>query len=236
MVYFSCQVFAFATWALSDHSSLSHDAAKIMHIFFHIAGITTLISGMAAVVAFMNPPDSKPSEVSNLSSVHQWIGVAAILVFGVNFLLGSTMGVYTACTSPETRKQQSSIGSNLLLSHRIVGVTSLLFAGCAIITGVQQFLEGGVCEESYDPNYHLTKMNFAAVNNGSNAESDSEEAVASNYGLLNNGCRRGNSLGITIIITLFFVMATLIVRMQLNFSIEKFSLLKAMSPSDNNLI
>ena len=112
--YFVTQVFAFLSWVVITSS---HDVAKIFHVIFHLAGISTMVAGMVAVVQEMNAN----GPTANLTTMHHFAGVASIIVFGLNFLLGSTMGVYTAATSAEYRQAQSSVGATMLIIHRTVG-------------------------------------------------------------------------------------------------------------------
>lgn len=147
--YFVCQLFAFSTWAMLG-TSIDRSYTKLLHTVFHLAGTATLITGMIAVVTFMTPKDLT-EEVASVNSLHEYTGIIALSVFGINFFLGTTMGVYTHLTDAETHSRLSFFGNGMLLTHRIVGLTSIVFSAAAIMTGSQQYLEGGVCEATYNP-------------------------------------------------------------------------------------
>ena len=56
---------------------------KLLHVFFQCAALATLIAGLAAIVR-STLKESAPS----LTTMHSWYGVAAVAVFGTNFLFG----------------------------------------------------------------------------------------------------------------------------------------------------
>ena len=206
--YFVCQVFALATWGfITDSAKSNRQVTKSIHFIFHLAGTVTLISGMVAVVSYINPPGST-DPVPTVNSVHQWAGVASIIMFGVNFLLGSTMGIYTMCISDKTREHLAKVGGGMLIVHRIVGLTSLMIAAAAVLTGIQQFLQGGACE--------------TALTSCSN-----ETIVASSYKELSYGCKLGNGLGFSVCVTIFLAIATFVTRSHVNTLKEKYDLISS---------
>jgi hypothetical protein len=114
--YFVSQVFAFVSWSIIK---FSRDAAKIVHVIFHFAGIATMISGMVAVVSVL---DESASPEVHVTTPHQYVGVISLVVFGLNFLLGSTMGIYTVSPSPQYRESKAAVGLAMIIIHKIFGI------------------------------------------------------------------------------------------------------------------
>ena len=137
-VYFVSQAFAIACWSVI---TFSHHVAKIFHVLFQFAAVSSMISGLVAVVSVMNPTGTKWSDNVNVVTMHQFVGVSSVVVFGLNFFLGSYMAYKKAMGLPTIVKENSPKPVTLVV-HQMVGLGSVAFTGAAILTGIQQQLAG----------------------------------------------------------------------------------------------
>ena len=138
-LFCALQVQALCTWSVFS----VHLTAKIAHILVQLCAVAAVIMGLISIVQHMWDTRS-PS----LVSMHSWVGVAAVAVFGFNFLWGSTMGYLSAFH----KHSPLHVRLSLLLSHKYLGVTALVLAAVALNTGVMDKLFSGACDYHVDLN------------------------------------------------------------------------------------
>lgn len=132
VLFFAAQVQAITNWSLfSDKFT-----AKTAHIVVQLCAIATMITALMAVVK-----DTLDNRSPSLVTVHAWVGVAAVAVFGFNFVWGSAMGFLTAY------HPRSRLRSRLhpLLVHKFLGAAALFLSAVAINTGIMDQLPRGMC-------------------------------------------------------------------------------------------
>ena len=132
VLFFVCQVQAITNWSIFS----VHFNAKTAHVLVQLGSAGTLITALMAVVKYTLIQKS-PS----LVSLHAWIGVCAVAVFGFNFLWGSTMS-YLTVFYPESKLR---LRLKPLPAHKFLGVAALVLTVVAINTGIQDFLPRGSC-------------------------------------------------------------------------------------------
>lgn len=189
--FFFCQV-----WAISIMNFLKGTQwATPIHIICHLGALGTLISGLYAIIK--NKDDSNRV---HLASLHSWIGVLATSFYMLNFLAGS-VGKTNAETLGVTLKHPTAvslIGNCTLyrLAHVILGISSIISAAMAIITGIMKVQAGaGGCTF----NLSSTELNEYA----------NDPAYLFQY--LAVGCKVQNGIALTVIFaTLCVCISTLL--------------------------
>ena len=74
--FFFGQVLAVNTWSVVP----DHSLGKILHVLWQTAAMCCMIAGLTAVVK-----DEWLSHDPSLTSMHSWIGVAGIVMFGKHY-------------------------------------------------------------------------------------------------------------------------------------------------------
>ncbi len=149
-----------------------HGLAKAVHVILHVAGFTVVAIGLAAVVREKNI-----SEEPSLTTLHGWIGAAAIASYGFTLLWGAVMALLTQFWP------DSSIRAALacLPVHRATGLSVVAFSALAVLTGVVNTLPDGFC--------YYTNMNGATYSADSNP--------ADHYKYIPDACKLANGLGVS---------------------------------------
>lgn len=187
--FFFCQVQALVNWSFFSNQLV----AKIAHVFAHIVGVVLVILGLIAAVRY-NYDRKSPS----LNTMHGWVGVCAITIFGSNFAWGSAMALITAINpSSKIRKHLP-----LLILHRIIGSCAMILSAAAILTGIMDKLPYGSC-------FYLLSSSSS-----SSGEEESRRDIdpAENYSYLPGSCKIAHGLGIAIIIACMFSIIGVIAR------------------------
>lgn len=110
--FFFAQVFAILSWSVFKSVVI----AKVFHVLFITAALATLIPAVIAIVY-----DSESNGNGTIGILHAWIGIGAIGVFGINYLLGLLKFL---------------ISSNAIReSHRVIGCTAVALTAAAILLG-----------------------------------------------------------------------------------------------------
>jgi hypothetical protein len=183
--FFFCQVLALFNWSVFSN----HLVAKLTHVFAHIVGVVLVILGLIAAVRY-NYDSRSPS----LNTMHGWVGVCAITIFGSNFAWGSAMALITAINpSSKIRKHLP-----LLILHRIIGSCAMVLSAAAILTGIMDKLPYGSC--------------FYLLSSSDEEESRRDIDPAENYSYLPGSCKIAHGLGIAVIIACMFSIIGVIVR------------------------
>ena len=151
---------------------ISHFFAKCLHFCWHAGAIGCIIAGLRAITYNHNVVQV----VSNLTSLHSWLGIATITIFGQNFLLGFFHFVLPI-TSMEWKMRY-------MYAHKFLGLLALFAAVATVTTGVINYVSILGCNYPEDP---------------------VEDNPASYYTSIPQGCRIANGLGITFLLTVILV-------------------------------
>lgn len=147
---------------------------KAAHVFWHSAALFCLIVGLVAVFKSHNTLVASPSGYKpNLYSLHSWIGLAAVLLFGQNYVLGAVHFLLNSV--PVERKKA------YMPYHQIIGEFAYFAGFAAIETGL---MEKNTFISCY---YDVTQKDFNP---------------AENYNEIPAGCRLSNGIG-TLVLVLF---------------------------------
>eukprot|EP01035_Chromulina_nebulosa_P016970 gene16970-22466_t len=130
--FFYGQVFAISSWAIFTDKPF----AKKVHILFQTISIGSMIAGMCAVVK-----DSYTKHSESLTTIHSQIGVAAIAMFGFNYLWGSFMAFLTMFYPDSWIRKAIDMRAN----HKFYGMVALGLIVLSIVTGVMDELGQGTC-------------------------------------------------------------------------------------------
>jgi hypothetical protein len=125
--FYFAQVLGICMWSLIPE----HHTAKVFHVCFMLGAVATMIAGLHAVVAY-----EWNLELPSLTSMHSWVGVITVIVFGVQVIGGLTLGGLSAVGST------MPIMKHIVQIHRGSGIMSLMMTSFAILTGIQNFLVG----------------------------------------------------------------------------------------------
>jgi hypothetical protein len=134
--FYFAQVLGVCMWSVIP----DYNIAKLFHAAFMLAAIGTLIAALYAVVSYEHNVYT-PS----LTSMHSWVGVMTVIIFGLQVIGGFVLGGLTAMGPvSETVKKIGMI-------HRAFGMASLFFTTVAILSGIQNYLAGPKGVEGSDP-------------------------------------------------------------------------------------
>ncbi|XP_010043930.2 probable transmembrane ascorbate ferrireductase 3 [Eucalyptus grandis] len=104
---------------------------KVTHMFLHIIAFILGVVGLCAVFKFHNM-----QEIEDMNSLHSWIGIGTISLFGCQWLLG----LFTFMIGATSREARSRMAPWHITGGRII----LFMAVCTALTGLMQkavFLE-----------------------------------------------------------------------------------------------
>ncbi len=142
---------------------------KILHILWHCLGLFSLIIGLVAVFKSHNTKVAglKP----NLYSLHSWLGLAAVLLFGQNYVMGLLH--YTTQHMPLELKKR------YMPYHTYVGEVAYFVAFAAVETGIME-------KNTFAPSckYEIDEKDYNP---------------AEHYMDIPPGCRLSNGIGILIL-------------------------------------
>mmetsp|Transcript_16728 Transcript_16728/g.27962 ORF Transcript_16728/g.27962 Transcript_16728/m.27962 type:complete len:272 (-) Transcript_16728:323-1138(-) len=158
-------------------NSASHYNRKFMHVSWYLLAIIAVIVGLLAV---FKSHERKPT--ANLYSIHSWIGLATLSMFGVNFLLGIISYLQPWWRIPESVKEAYKP------IHILTGGLTVCFAFMALETGL------------------LEKNTFLGC---SYAVTTPDTNPSANYHLLPNGCKLSNGIGVVVLLCFTFIAISL---------------------------
>lgn len=142
--FFLSQLNAIASWSFFSE----HYTAKLMHVFWQIAGMSSMIAGLWAV--WKHKIDTQSF---NFTTAHSWLGIAAVALYIFTFLWGSLMASLTRCYPDSILRK----AFDLKTGHKNLGILVLVFTTIAILTGIMDQLPQGVC----NPNIKSYKSDAA---------------------------------------------------------------------------
>eukprot|EP01041_Mallomonas_annulata_P006592 gene6592-13338_t len=149
-----------------------HTAQKYIHGTINIAGLICALIGVAKIVNFHNSDQS----LSNLTSLHSWLGLVTLILYIQNYVLGF-LHFILPLFSLELKKLY-------LPSHKILGFMTLVVAVVTMETGIIQKDGTLGCD------YTVTSI---------------DTNPASHYLNIPAGCRLSSGLGIILVVILLLV-------------------------------
>lgn len=194
--------FSFVTAMLSFRIlPISKKYSKFIHALFHSLAIVCIVTGITCVFLAHNYPDSHASGsyAANLYTLHSFIGLSTVIIYGQNFLLGLYF-FYSSAMRSDTGdnivdKENAKSKRSYQPLHEFMGYASFIFAIMAIETGLVELLTKKSCYWS------PTSINWN---------------TAATYSNLTLGCRVGNAAGIFVMIGAIFAIFTFVKLPQTN--------------------
>lgn len=175
-----CSISAILTYRLLP---LPKTITKPLHAAIHTLAIILVVIGLTCVIVGNNYKDYNTGNAfyTNLTSLHSFLGLSAVLLFFQNYVLGIVHFLTPLSWVPaEDRKYYLPL-------HVFLGTFSLMAAAFAVQTGLMELLaESGVCY------YDLTSA---------------DTNPAANYHLLPEGCRVGNGAGVCVLVAVLLFYA-----------------------------
>ncbi|KAJ1390441.1 eukaryotic cytochrome b561-domain-containing protein [Ochromonadaceae sp. CCMP2298] len=151
---------------------------KYLHALLHTGTIVCISIGISCVVVGNNNPQKNTgggsAHYANFYSLHSFLGLAAISIYSLNYLLG-LMHFLPQCSVVGAAQK-----SAYMPYHLFLGMFSLFAAVFAVETGLMELLTELGC--SYD----VTSADLQPVQH---------------YHLLSEGCRLGNGIGVVVLVT-----------------------------------
>jgi hypothetical protein len=151
-LFLFAQVQAIANWTIFTPVL----TAKTAHVIVQCGALIMMSVALAAIVK-----DNHDSKSPALTTMHSWVGVAAISLFCFNFLLGSAMG-YCKVFCPDLTLIRRLKPLNI---HKFLGGGALALSAAALVAGVMNELPQGACWGSvplgmvdHDPGEHYDQL------------------------------------------------------------------------------
>ncbi|XP_059085616.1 uncharacterized protein LOC131882483 isoform X3 [Tigriopus californicus] len=110
---------------------------KLLHTMLHILAIPCIVIGFIAVLDSHNlrkDKDGNPAPIPNFYSLHSWIGLTAMGLFGLQFVVGFFSFLLLLCCESAT----ASFRANLVPLHAAFGGTTFVLAVAAACTGLTE--------------------------------------------------------------------------------------------------
>ena len=126
------QIIAISTWILIPNRSF----AKLLHGMLQMGSLVCMITAFVAIVK-----DRREVKFATFTTIHSWVGVAAICMFGLTYVWGGCMAALTFL-SPNSVVIKH-VG--LVLFHRSFGMLTMVLCISALCTGVMDRLSEGLC-------------------------------------------------------------------------------------------
>jgi hypothetical protein len=136
--FVACGAMASVSWILSPFPRV---VTKIIHAMLHACGVVFLSVGLHAVLQAHGGQNASHAYYANLSSVHSWVGLGAIVLYLFNYLLGLLRFVIRLGS-------ESSIKA-YLPSHKSIGLMSLFLGFAAMVAGLTEM---GYCDRPVTKN------------------------------------------------------------------------------------
>ena len=148
-----------------------HLVNKCFHVFWHTAVIVLAVAGIGSIFQF-----HREIKYSHLSSLHSWLGLFTIILFGQNYTLGFVSYFFPGLAL--------HIKKAYMPFHKLFGLMTLLAATVTMETGIVQKNHSHGCD------YPVTAV---------------DTNPASHYSLIPNGCKLSLGLGILLLLNLVLV-------------------------------
>lgn len=100
------QIFAILSWSmLPDNNETQHNVIKAIHASLHFASAGSMIAGLVAIVRHMYE-----KKLESLTTMHSWLGVAAVGMFGMTYVIGSTMSILKSFVPDSILRKAFNLG------------------------------------------------------------------------------------------------------------------------------
>lgn len=158
---------------------------KVIHIGLHSSAIIMIVLGLSAVIIGNDYPSHNSEGVyySNLFSLHSFVGLAAIILYFQNYILGLMFYWFGANLFSHRLKHV------YMPKHKMFGIVSLFVASVAVCTGAMELFVDNGC------GYDVTSP---------------DNNPAQNYSLLSAGCRSLNAIAILCILIVVATAAAIV--------------------------
>lgn len=169
-------------------NTYSRSTVKLIHLSWQTLCVISMIIGLVAVFFSHNYPSGETYK-PNLYSLHSWIGISVVTLYFFQYLFG----IYTFLTPQKI----SSIENRKRIApyHVFLGIFLLFAAGFAVETGIQE------------------KLGFGLNCSGTIPTDKADTNPAEYYNDIPVVCKKGNWLGISVFLTIFFTSWTLMEKM-----------------------
>ncbi|XP_043236798.1 probable ascorbate-specific transmembrane electron transporter 1 isoform X1 [Amphibalanus amphitrite] len=118
-------------WRCCNHSTI-----KLVHTLYHIMAIPCIAVGLIAVFDFHN--NKKPTPIPNLYSLHSWMGLVTVGLYGLQvlpaFIVGFFSFLFLLCCDTAT----ASFRAALVPVHSSFGITTFFLAVATCLTGLTE--------------------------------------------------------------------------------------------------
>lgn len=141
--FFYGQIFAVCSWSFFSDRAI----AKKVHVFFQTASVVTMIAGLCAIVKHMYEIKAEA-----LTTLHAQVGVAAVAIFSLNYIWGTTMALLTMYWPDAWIRKALDFRAY----HKFYGMVALGLIVLAIVTGVMDQLGNGACQYVLDSSIDTT--------------------------------------------------------------------------------
>lgn len=182
--FFLSQVLSVLAWSVAPPGA-PRLWVKAVHSSVHLLGIATLITGLRAVVVHQTQLNR-----ASLTTMHSWIGVAAVALYGSNILWGLLMALVTQLVPADDDWAFLRSAIEWLPVHRILGLATVVCTAIAVLTGVMDQLPNGTCF-------------YTGVVPGATYEPDLNPAGHFNW--LPDACKIANGVGISVTVSLLLL-------------------------------
>jgi hypothetical protein len=133
------QVVAVSVWSLIPSKSF----AKLLHVVLQMGSLSCMIAAFVAIVK-----DRQNGKFATFTTIHSWVGVGAVCVYGLTFIWGGSMGIMTAFWPESALKRNIDWG----YFHRAFAALTMGLSLMAITTGVMDRLSEGLCYYELEDN------------------------------------------------------------------------------------
>lgn len=119
---------------------------KFLHVMLHCCALFCLIMGLVAVFKSHNTKIAAGGIKANLYSVHSWVGLAVVLIFGQNYCMGLIM--YGTSFMPQSMKEaympyHKFLGEAVIYISVAAAESGLVekntFSGCNYTVGAKDY-------------------------------------------------------------------------------------------------
>jgi hypothetical protein len=168
-----CSITSILSYRLIPMTKL---ATKSLHVFLHTVGVVCFSVGLSAVLIGNNNKSKNDGNTyySNFNSIHSFLGLAAIILYGQNYVLGFLH--YLMPVAVSKRKAY-------MPSHIFLGSFAFFAAVFAALTGAMELAT------EYGCHYEVTSP---------------DTNPAEHYHLLTKGCKTLNGIAVLLLFTAFF--------------------------------
>lgn len=160
-------------------SRYSRQTTKLIHLSWQTLCVISIIIGLTAVFFSHNYP-SGGTYKPNLYSLHSWIGISVVTLYFFQYLFG----IYTFLLPQKFSSTENRKG--IAPYHIFLGIFLLFAAGFAVETGIQE------------------KLMFGPSCSGTIPTNKTDINPAEYYNDIPTICKKGNWLGISVFLTIFF--------------------------------